>query len=926
MPPLNDASAGGGLTRRAALQALAASMALAATSCSGPDEEIVPAVLGREAPPGEPERFATALALAGYGRGVVGVTVNGRPIAVEGAPRHPGSGGAADVFAEAAILSLYDPDRSRAILRDGAIASRESFLLALEQWRKEPDAGGGLRFLTGRVTSPTLLRQIAAVLAAFPGARWHAYEAADVSPRASLRLAYGREIEAVPHLEKVDALVCLDADPLGPGPDQVRLARGWAEGRRRGAARLYAVESRLTLTGAKADGRLALAPAAVEACAAALANRFGAGMPEPDLPPAARPFVEAAAAALRQAPGRALVLPGPALAPEAGAWAWWINEKLRAPLDLLPAFDRAAGAEPEDPQALRDDLAAGRVRALLILDANPAYDWPTLGLAEHLPRTAFSLHLGPAVDETAALCRWHVPQAHPLETWTDLRAPEGLASVAQPLIAPLFGGWSSHELLEALMGKPDSSARDEVRASWTMADADWRVALAQGFVADSAPAPLAGLSARAPAPAAAPAPPAPGGLDLVIEPDPTLWDGRFANNAWLQECPKPLGKQVWGNSLALAAEDAARLSVVEGDLVTARASGKVITVPVRVVSGQPTGAATLALGHGRQRAGAIGNGVGANAFPLREGPDQWVIRGVEVAKAKGRGEVLTTQNVVRLDGERRDLFRFITDAQAPDQQPTPVSEPSLYPAWPGGGPAWAMVIDTGACIGCNACVVACQSENNVPVVGPEEIGRGRVMHWLRVDEYEQEGAGVGFQPVPCMHCEQAPCEPVCPVAASVHDSEGLNAQVYNRCVGTRFCEANCPYKVRRFNFFGYADGQEYANLGAELLKARANPEVTVRARGVMEKCTYCVQRIAKARQDAERDSREDQDLAVVTACQQACPTRAIAFGDLNAKDSTVRDLRADPRHYVLLERLNTRPRTTYLADRRNPDPALGGGA
>jgi molybdopterin-containing oxidoreductase family iron-sulfur binding subunit len=419
-------------------------------------------------------------------------------------------------------------------------------------------------------------------------------------------------------------------------------------------------------------------------------------------------------------------------------------------------------------------------------------------------------------------------------------------------------------------------------------------------------------------------------LAIVLAPDPCVWDGRFANNAWLQECPKPITKEVWGNALGLGPADAARLGLTTGDEVRIAANGASLVTPVVVTPGHAPGVASLTLGYGRTRAGAIGTGVGANAAALRTTRAPWVIEGVTLAKTGRRREVLVTQNYVRLERDVRDLFPVLSLAdlaQGKTVESNTGSYPSLLPKDAYAGHAWGMVIDAQACIGCNACVVACQTENNVPVVGPEEIARGRDMHWLRIDIYDHgppDRPRQGFQPVPCMHCEKAPCEPVCPVAASVHDGEGLNVQVYNRCVGTRFCEANCPYKVRRFNFFAYADGQEYANLGAEPFKAQKNPEVTVRTRGVMEKCTYCVQRISRARRAAEREDRPVPAGAVTTACQDACPTRAIVFGDLNNPGEVVRDLKTGPRHYALLGDLNTRPRTTYLADVKNPNPALDG--
>ncbi|AWN43094.1 4Fe-4S dicluster domain-containing protein [Methylobacterium durans] len=935
MPPLSAPS------RREALGLLGSGLALALGACAKPSEEIVPYVRApEELLPGVPARYATTLSLSGWGRGVHAIAVDGRPIKIEGNPLHPGSRGATDVFAEAAILDLYDPDRSRTVTeRTSGIASWEMFERA---WRapltKVREQGGrGLHLLTGRVTSPTLARQIAALRASLPEAVWHVHEPVDEAAAArGAELAFGRPLRALPHLDRAETILCVGADPLGPGPDQIRLAAAFAERRRDPArfGRLYVAEAAPTLTGIKADARRALHPRDWPGLLAQVANALGAGLPAPDLTDGARRFAEAAAADLRAREGRALVLAGPALPPELHALVHWINGRLRAPVDLIAPPDGAEPA-PSDLAGLCAALDAGTVEALAILDANPVLTAPAdLDFARALGRARFSVHAGLHGDETAGATHWHLPLTHALESWSDLRATDGTASLVQPLIRPLYGGRSVHEVLALLCGEAAASGHDLVRRTWQEiwqaawgegADFEtrWRRCLHDGIVAGSAAAPVAAGEPRLPVRPAT----APEGFTVEIRPDPCLWDGRPANNAWLQECPKPVSKQVWGNALALSRGDAARRGLSAGDVVRLSAGGRAVEATVAIESGVAEGVGALTLGYGRERAGAIGNRIGANAYPLVTAASPWLATGVELAATGRRSEVLRTQNYVEIEGETKTLFRQIDLAELARAEPKGIGadQPSLLDPWRGDadGHAWGMVIDTAACIGCNACVVACQSENNVPVVGPEEVARGRMMHWLRIDIYDSgtpEAVRAGFQPVPCMHCEHAPCEPVCPVAASVHDGEGLNLQVYNRCVGTRFCQANCPYKVRRFNFFGYADGQEFANLDAEPVRAQRNPNVTVRARGVMEKCTYCVQRIATERQAADRDDRP-MDI-VSTACQSACPTRAIRFGDLNRPEDGIAALREDPRHYALLAELNTRPRTTYLADVRAPNPDL----
>ncbi|MGY3487116.1 Fe-S-cluster-containing dehydrogenase component [Bradyrhizobium sp. USDA 4011] len=950
MPPVNELPVKGSgffvrrpaaLNRRQALNLLASGIASGLAGCSKPAEEIIPYVkMPERVVPGETLKFATTLSLSGFGRGVIVTSIDGRPIKVDGNPRHPASLGATDVFAEATVLSLYDPDRSRAILQNGEIASSEAFRQALQAQlqRAQQRNGEGLRLLTGRVTSPTLLRQIDDLMQRFPKASWHAYEPIDEdNAEAGAVLAFGRTLRFVPQLDKARVVLALDADPLGHGPDQLRNARGFAARRRPqddGFSRIYCVEAAPTLTGASADHRIALRPELMTEVAIALARAMGAELREASLPDQAMRVAKQAAADLSANRGGAVVLAGPALPSETHALVHWINAQLEAPIDVVEIEKTPGGRSAGTLAQLTHDLDAGAVDQLVMIGVNPGYDAAAdLEFAERAAKAAFRVHLGCYADETAALATWHIPQAHELEGWSDLRATDGTASLVQPLIRPLFRSWTGHQLLALLTGRDDAAPYALVRETWRSQggndfEAWWTRGLHDGVIAAAATAVAVGKPALA-----APAPPAaPGtGMTLVLRPDPSLWDGSFANNAWLQECPKPLTKQVWGNALALNPKDAGTHGIKTGDVVTLSSDGRQLEAAVIVEPGVAEGVMSLTIGLGRRKAGAIGNGIGVNAFALRITAHPWAIPGVTIDKTGRQEEILTTQNVVRAATDVRELYplRDLADTAKP-QRHVGQEKPSLLPERPkpDDGHAWAMVIDAAVCIGCNACVVACQAENNVAVVGPEEVARGRDMHWLRVDVYDhgtETNPQFGFQPVPCMHCEHAPCEPVCPVAASVHDGEGLNLQVYNRCVGTRFCEANCPYKVRRFNFFGYADGQEYANLGFEGYRAQRNPEVTVRARGVMEKCTYCVQRISAARRAAERDDRPIGADEVRTACQSACPTGAISFGDLHRKDSIVNQQRADPRHYALLEHLGTRPRTTYLADVRNPAPGFDEG-
>jgi Fe-S-cluster-containing dehydrogenase component len=918
MPPLTPRRH---LDRRRVLKLMATAAAISTTRCSPPDDEIIPYVdMPEGMVAGEPMRFATTLSLSGYGRGFIGVSVDGRPIKIEGNPNHPFSLGGTDVFAEAEILSLYDPSRSSVVHQGEQISTWDDFAAAWERTIGSR-ADATVALVTGRMVSPTTLASIEALRGRFSKLRWYRYEPVnDDMARAGAMLAFGRAVTAAPQWDKADVVLALDADPLGHGPEQLRIARAFAS--RRGAEhrqQLHIVEPVWTLTGAAADFRLPLAPQHVGEVARAVARQLGLDLGEPRLSDPERAFAERAAGALAAAPGRALVLAGEAQAPELHALCHWINGRLQAPIDYLPPADPVEAPHANQLPALVEDVRAGRIDALVIIDANPVYDAPdTLRMAEAVAAAAFSVHLGLYSDETAQRCQWRLPLSHSLESWGDARAIDGTTSLVQPLIRRLYDSRTRDELLALLAGVGTSDAYALTRQTWvSRASGDfetwWRRALHDGVIADSRATPLS-LTPAAPTRLAPPA--ASGGFTVVLSPDPSVWDGRFAANPWLQECPHPLTKQVWGNAVRLAPGDAARHGINDEDTVDLVVNGATVSGPAVVSEAQAEGVLAVCWGQGNSSPRmAIANGVGTRFGGLGVRPFARVLTNAEIRKSAAAIPFRSTQSHTRLSGTSEELFQLATLVELARSLPhdeTP--PPSLLPIPPRGEYAWAMVIDTDACIGCNACVVACQAENNVPIVGPEEVSQGRDMHWLRVDAYTRpQGAAMrtGFQLVPCMHCELAPCEPVCPVEASVHDHEGLNVQVYNRCIGTRFCEANCPYKVRRFNWFAYAGGQAYGGI-APALRAQHNPDVSARGRGVMEKCNYCLQRISRARRTAEKENRQIIEGEMVTACQAACPTRAIHFGDLNDDASEVSRLRKAPRHYTLLEALNTRPRTTYL--------------
>jgi molybdopterin-containing oxidoreductase family iron-sulfur binding subunit len=938
--------------RREFLRVMGASFALAGlTACTKqPKETIVPYVKSPEiVVPGRPLFFATAVTDGGYAKGVLVESHMGRPTKIEGNPDHPESLGATDAQGQASILGLYDPDRSKTLVSYGEVRPWASFLetvkIALDAER--PARGSGLRILTENVTSPTLARQIHDLLEQFPEARWHQYEAAGRdNARAGARLAFGEAVETRYALDRADVILSLDADFLGVGPGNVRAIREFATRRklgdgRTGMNRLYVIESSISVTGANADHRLAVRPSQVEGIARAVAAGLGLSVEGGTSHHA--DLVAALVKDLQSREGRCLVLAGDSQPPAVHALAHAMNQALGA-IAKTVAYAEPAEAEAVDHiaslQALVADMRAAKVKVLLVVGGNPVYAAPAdIGIAAAFDEVPLRIRLGLYEDETSERCHWHVPEAHPLEAWSDARAVDGTVTIQQPLIAPLYGGRSAHEVLSVFAGRPDRSGHDIVKDHWRSRlgtgdfERAWKRALHDGVVPGSA-LPEKSVTLRLgdwsrPSPSAA----GTGGIEIAFRPDPSIGDGRHANNGWLQELPRPLSKLTWDNAALMSPETARRLGIAPAprtskgsvtDVVGLRYRDRAVTAPAWIVPGHPDDVVTVHLGYGRSRAGRVGDGVGFNAYALRTSDAPWFGAGVEVWRTGETQLLACTQDHWSMEG--RNLLRAASlEEYAKDpgliheMSEEPSRELSLYPGVKYEGHAWGLSIDLNSCVGCNACVTACQSENNIPVVGRDQTGRGREMHWIRIDRYYEGPPGAPetyHQPVLCMQCENAPCEMVCPVAATVHSSEGLNDMVYNRCVGTRYCSNNCPYKVRRFNFFLYQDWETPS------LKLMRNPDVTVRSRGVMEKCTYCIQRINQARIDAKNEEREIRDGEIKTACQQACPAEAIVFGDVNEPESRVAKLKASPRNYGLLAELNTRPRTTYLAAVRNYNPEI----
>jgi len=935
-PDWNDAG-----SRRRFLTLMGASIALAgASACTvQPKEMIVPYVRQPEDyVPGKPLFYATSASAGGIATGLLVESHLGRPTKIEGNPQHPASLGATDATMQASVLTLYDPDRSQTVTQNGNISEWGVFVAALTAARDSAGArrGAGFRLLTGTVTSPTLAAQIQEFLTAFPGAKWHQYEPSGRhSARAGATAAFGQPLNTIYRFDRAAVIVSLDADFLCSSmPGSLRYARDYSARRRAAAVnpnahppRLYVAEGTPSITGGMAEHRLRMRTSEVAAFAAALAQELKA----PSNGSSAA--VRAIAKDLRAHPGESIVIAGEHQPPGVHVLAHAINQMLgNAGKTVL--YTDSVEANPVDELAslteLVNEMRSGAVESLLMFGGNPVYDAPAdLNFLAELKKITFRAHLGVYSNETAAWCHWHIPEAHYLETWSDARAYDGTASIVQPLIAPIYSGKTPHDLMNVLVNRADRSSHDTVRDYWQRqhpaADFNdfWQISLHDGVIAGTTFPEKMPPAAKLSTPVASAA----SGLEIVFRPDPSIGDGALSNNAWLQEMPKPQNKMTWDNAVWISPKSAEHYGVTTGDVIEIAFQGRKVNGPVWILPGHADESLTVHLGYGRTRAGKVANGIGFNAYALRVSSAVWQGSGAAFTRKSGGYPFATTQHTQTM--EERDPFRAATFAEyhqnpgfanPPDKHVSP--ETTLFPQWQYNHHKWGMAIDLTACIGCHACTIACQSENNIPVVGKTEVAKGRHMNWLRVDRYYQgslDDPETLYQPVPCMHCENALCELVCPVAATVHSAEGLNEMVYNRCVGTRYCSNNCPYKVRRFNFFLYADWNTQSLFGVR------NPDVSVRSRGVMEKCSYCVQRINGAKIEAEKQDRPLADGEIVTACQQACPAEAIVFGDLNDPNSRVAKLKRERRNYGLLEELNTRPRTTYLARLRNPNPDLDKG-
>jgi len=988
----------GGVDRRRFLHLMAASIALAGfNGCRRPVTNALPYTKTPEdVVPGLPTYYATAVPRPGSASPILVESHEGRPTKVEGNPRHPASGGASTLESQASVLDLYDPDRFSPVLRQGTASTWDAYdAFAREQFAAfRSKKGKGLHLLSENFASPSLdlLRQD--LRRVMPDARWYVYEPIDTAnSRAGAMAAFSAPVVSLPQFDRASVIVALDCDFLGLEEDGGRHLLGFAESRRRVAPegamnRLYVVESRFSLTGGMADHRLRMASSQVLDYTVALARAVlhGSSADQSLLsaleasplgredswnratrssgPPgrtgsesaaAASPWIEEVAAELKSHVGRSIVVAGRRQPPLVHALSHAMNAVLGNLGKTIELRSGPTSSETGSLQQLATAVGNREVETLVILGGNPVYNAPAdFDLPTLLAFVKTVIRLGLHADETSQGATWHLPAAHFLESWGDARTSDGTIVPIQPLIEPLDNGRSALTVVAQLSGFDTTVPYEIVRRAFRKAiatgtpdfESRWRKFLHDGVLEGSA-YPLAKPALQWKSVAAALAAMRPvqsrlsvDSLEVVFDQDAKVGDGRFANNGWLQEVPDPVSKLTWDNAAILSPATARALGVASGELLRLELDGRQLEIVAMVMPGQADFSVFVPLGYGRELAGRVGQGVGFNGYRLRTSAAADIALGLKVTRSGRTYPLADTQDHFRMDG--RDLVRELTLADvlaghahepAESEVPELITHPRLE-----GQQQWGMVIDLNTCTGCSACVVACQSENNIPIVGKDEIRRGREMHWIRLDRYfsgSEEDPDLVHQPVACVQCEKAPCEVVCPVNATVHSEDGLNVQVYSRCIGTRYCSNNCPYKVRRFNYFNYNERPldelrrgPLAQKGmAETLKMQKNPDVTVRIRGVMEKCTYCVQRIERGKIGAQVAAGATgltlvPDGAIVPACAQACPARAIVFGDLSDPESRVSKLRAEERNYSLLGELNTGPRTTYLARVRNPNPKM----
>ncbi len=975
------------VTRRTFLSLMGASIAMAGlASCRRPVEKIIPYVIKpEEIVPGVAEYFATSMPFGTGAFGVIAKSHEGRPTKVEGNAMHSSSMGAANAFVQASLLGLYDPDRSKVVMQGGAQKNWDDFVNTWKELFKNYSAnkGEGLAVLSESFASPTLARLQKDFAKVFSKATWVTYESvSDENAFNGHKAATGKDLTPAYDYSKAKVILSLDADFLN-GED-IQAARGFMDARKVSDEksemnRLYMVESVFSLTGGMADHRLRLQSRQIGAFTVAVAKALGVDTMSWNADTSAfdSKWIDAVAKDLKRAGKNSMIIAGRRQPASVHALVLAINSAL-GNVGTTINYREIKDTSVSDRNALvtlTGAMNSGTVSTLVILGGNPVYNAPAdLKFSEALGKVKNTIHLSGYFDETSKAASWHLPQAHYLESWGDTRATDGTIGVIQPLIEPLYLGHSAVELMYLITTGKEGRGYDIVRETWKDAfgkganfEKSWRLVLHDG-VLDKSSTPLASikLDNKKVAEFASKNPMASGTADandmeIVFTQSASLFDGRFANNGWLQELPDPVTKICWDNVALMSHTTAKALGIKNGlkdgknyqPIVKLQYNGREMEIPAWIQPGYADYSVAVAVGYGRTFSGRVGDKVGSNTYTIRTAAAMDFDKGLKISKTNDTYLIATVQDhggfdtdaladseiqkrvpSILKEGTLEEFQKnphFVHEEKSEgekvlfgkDGQPISIVNPHVYDK----GYQWGMTIDLNACTGCNVCMIACQSENNIAVVGKKEVANGREMSWIRLDRYylgDMDMPEMKMQPVACQHCENAPCEQVCPVAATVHDSEGLNVMVYNRCVGTRYCANNCPYKVRRFNFLEFQPETSgfYGSTAPESLKMAKNPDVTVRMRGVMEKCTYCVQRISGARITAKKENREIKDGEVVTACQQACPTGAIVFGNINDPNSKIATMKKNSRGYDLLGEINTRPRTSYLAKLTNPNPEL----
>ncbi len=954
-PPLPDNSHL--VSRRKFISLMGASFALAGlVSCRRPIEKIIPYVK----PPensilGQPNYFATTMPFANTAQGLLIKTNEGRPTKVEGNDLHPANLGATNIFSQASVLNLYDPDRAKSVTLEGKKKSRQDFV---DDWQNQykllgDKKGRGVAVLSTAFSSPTLARLADKFKNTFPQAEWYVYEPINnENVFQGIKTATGEQFFPVYHFDKAKVILSLDFDFLYSDPDSVFYTQQFSSGREAGHSledmnRLYCVESVFSVTGANADHRLCLTSQYMLPFLQSLITELNALGLKINIDDAEigsdielnKEWIKAVARDLYLNKGTSLIVAGPNQPSVVHALVLLINKHL-SNINNTVKYRQPVDSYRSDTSGLyrlQNQIQNNEIDTLIILGGNPVYNTPgDIDFASLFKNVDYTVHLSESFNETSERVKWHIPETHYMESWGDAYSLQGIAGIIQPLIQPLFDAHSNVELLNLLSSGEDVKGYDLVRDTWVKIlpkgnfEYQWQKLLHDGYYSNTVDYKTdfkineKNISKNVVKTLQSIKPVSKENPELICLASGNVYDGRFSNNGWLQELPDPISKLSWDNALYMNQKTADALSVKNEDLVKIQLDDKTVTAPVWIVPGYADFTLAIAHGYGRTKCGDVGNNVGTNIYPLQRQNAMNVIRGIRIEKTGKKYSLASTQDHGSMEGRPLALEASLQEFL---KHPEFVHEHSEHPPLKNlgfehkydKGYQWGMTIDLNRCIGCNACTIACQSENNIPIVGKKQVKNGREMHWIRLDRYftgEPDNPGIIHQPVACHHCENAPCEQVCPVAATIHDKEGLNLMTYNRCVGTRYCSNNCPYKVRRFNFFNYTSDMP------EIFKMTQNPDVTVRSRGVMEKCTYCVQRINEAKLKAKKQGTTVKDGELKTACQQACPAQAIQFGNILEENSTVVNLKQNHRAYEMLAELNIRPRTSYLARIKNINPEI----